>query len=539
MFRTLLKSIQRAYLRKSFQGYMRLKRSGNLGLIKKIQIEFIKKQLTEVIGHNNSIFLGLSEKQSDLVVRQYLYKRSILKYLPSAIYVAQLRNSKKIIFPLPSKWQDVLEGNSLNVCKLRCTFFWYCFIFMLWCHGIIKIGQITINSIVTTLSISPHEIGKSVHFEHLSKQNFPFEIEDAESYDFISWYFKWKNSVKDIDSITHRAAGLLNRRYKSIDLIKLSRPVLPLISYIKIISFLGWAIKASIFSLIQLFFGKWQYSLMLAEASLAMNMRLLPQERVAKQYLFNNSGSIYRPIWTYEAEAKGVEIIFYYYSCNCDGFQLHDDVGQNNHSSELMSWPKYLIWDEYQIEFLQRAIDKNVNYEIVGPIWFGESDSKLPKQKEKSIAIFDVQPQNMLNYHLLGLDFDYYCPSIAIKFIEDSIYAAKEKNYSIYWKRKRNIDRLAHPQFINKTKEIIKKQSIPMVNPEISAFRVIENSSFVISMPFTSTALIARDMGKPSCYYDASGLLRSNDRGAHGISIIQSRSALIDWIEKEMERVPQ
>lgn len=42
----------------------------------------------------------------------------------------------------------------------------------------------------------------------------------------------------------------------------------------------------------------------------------------------------------------------------------------------------------------------------------------------------------------------------------------------------------------------------------------------VIGMPFTSTALIARGLGKSSVYYDPTGQLQSDDRAAHGIPII-------------------
>ena len=37
---------------------------------------------------------------------------------------------------------------------------------------------------------------------------------------------------------------------------------------------------------------------------------------LAKEYLFTQQHSVYRPLWTYEAEAQGAEVTMYFYSTN-------------------------------------------------------------------------------------------------------------------------------------------------------------------------------------------------------------------------------
>ncbi len=49
-------------------------------------------------------------------------------------------------------------------------------------------------------------------------------------------------------------------------------------------------------------------------------------------------------------------------------------------------------------------------------------------------------------------------------------------------------------------------------------------------MPFTSTAHIARELGKPACFYDPTGMIQRNDRAAHGIPIIIGRAELQAWL---------
>lgn len=50
-------------------------------------------------------------------------------------------------------------------------------------------------------------------------------------------------------------------------------------------------------------------------------------------------------------------------------------------------------------------------------------------------------------------------------------------------------------------------------------------------MPFTSTALIAKELGKVSIYYDPTGLIQKDDRAAHGIPIISGKKELKNWLE--------
>ena len=100
------------------------------------------------------------------------------------------------------------------------------------------------------------------------------------------------------------------------------------------------------------------------------------------------------------------------------------------------------------------------------------------------------------------------------------------------WKRKRTLGAMAHPRYRYFSERLSEQEHVVLVDPDISAFRVIESSYAVISMPFTSTALIARALGKPSIYYDSTGRLQRDDRAAHGIEIISGPEELKDWLSK-------
>ena len=97
-------------------------------------------------------------------------------------------------------------------------------------------------------------------------------------------------------------------------------------------------------------------------------------------------------------------------------------------------------------------------------------------------------------------------------------------------KRKREIGRLAHPKYRYFVEKMEGLSNYVAVDPGMPAAKLIDECIAVISMPFTSTALIGRDLGKPSVYYDALGLIQKNDRGAHGIQIISGPEDLREWL---------
>ena len=70
------------------------------------------------------------------------------------------------------------------------------------------------------------------------------------------------------------------------------------------------------------------------------------------------------------------------------------------------------------------------------------------------------------------------------------------------------------------------------INPNIDALQVIQKSKACISMPFTSTAVIAKQEGKPSVYYDPSGMIPDGDKAAHGIPVLNGIKELEDWVDE-------
>jgi polysaccharide biosynthesis PFTS motif protein len=155
---------------------------------------------------------------------------------------------------------------------------------------------------------------------------------------------------------------------------------------------------------------------------------------------------------------------------------------------------------------------------------------ELPVLPKNTIAVFDVQPVRDAFYKTLGISFEYYVPKVCNQFISDIFDVSQSLDLSMAWKPKRDIGKKIHPTYRNFIKKIEISSNFILVDANISAIKLIEKSSIVISMPFTSTAILARELKKPSIFYDPLNMLQKNDPGAHGIPIITGIADLKKWV---------
>jgi polysaccharide biosynthesis PFTS motif protein len=296
------------------------------------------------------------------------------------------------------------------------------------------------------------------------------------------------------------------------------------------LQFLVWSLGSTFAAVCALFAGNWWRAMMLSESAKAWLVQLQQPEVLARDYLFHNSNWIYRPLWTYPAEKKGSRILFYFYSTNVEQFKQLGVYPEPLYGWKCTSWPNYLVWDEAQKNFLLRANVAEAAVEVVGPITF-HAGSLLPTDlPEHSIAVFDVQPMRDAVYQPLAIDLEYYVPLVASGFLADIAHCTKNSRYHIVLKRKRDVGSRVHPRYRKTLEDLAAGQRFVEIDPNVSAQALIEKSAAVISAPFTSTALLARELGKPSAYYDPSGLCEPDDRAAHGVPVLAGRAELARWL---------
>jgi polysaccharide biosynthesis PFTS motif protein len=90
---------------------------------------------------------------------------------------------------------------------------------------------------------------------------------------------------------------------------------------------------------------------------------------------------------------------------------------------------------------------------------------------------------------------------------------------------------LSHESYNKNIKKLKDKDNYSAIEPDLDAVQLTQKTEATISMPFTSTAIIAKLNGKPSVYYDPSGLIQKDDRAAHGIPVLSNIDELEEWVK--------
>jgi len=515
------------------RGYRVLKQSGHLDRISAVNQALTEHTLDLPKANFSFYVMGCGAEFGEIVVRQYLLIRVGGINLNRALLLALGKDNGRVVFPLPNEWREILTQQGFKVANFRSALLWQFYVCALLLYGVATIGKIVFAGIFSGKRVVLNQ-KRYTYFSALGPGNLPQDLSGSQSHDVISWYLQWPGRKANIEAIHHSVADASPTNIGNIAVLPHSGPLPDLTGWGSIINYCVWGLGAIVIATLDWLRGRWWHALLLNQAALAAQARILPVDSLAREYMFHNSGWIYRPLWTYEAERRGSGIILYFYSTNCEAFKKQDGYPPIYFGYKAMNWPHYLVWDEYQADFVRRAVGEQANVIVVGPIWFQSSAVVMPPLGKCSVAVFDVAPHRHSRYVTLGIDSEFYTPAVTNPFLEHIFNATRQYNSGMLWKRKRNIGRIAHPFYRHLADQLANNSHVMLVDPEISAIRVIESSVAVISMPFTSTAIIAKEMGKPSIYYDPSGLLQKDDRAAHGIPILSTRDELDEWLSHQV-----
>ncbi|MFZ3018228.1 MAG: polysaccharide biosynthesis PFTS motif protein [Gallionella sp.] len=532
-FAEALKKWRRARLRRAMRGYRLLQQSGRVELIAQVKQALTEYRLNITSRDLSFSIMGQGGGGGEIAIRQYLLVRSGDLNLNFALLLALGKKNGRVVFYLPKEWRSILEEHGFKVAHVRCGLLWQLYVGAVLFYGMLQIGKILLGA----LSLHKNKIlakKRYVSFIGLGPGNLPQRDGGNQSHDVISWYLQWPGRAANIEAVCHTVHNAPTVRVDGVEVLPAKRVLPDLKGARAVVSYAFWGLRASLIATFDYLRGRWWHALLLNQAAPAAQVRALPDHALARQYLFHNSGWMYRPLWTYEAEQRGSEILFYFYSTNCESFKRPEGYPPILYGWKAMTWPRYLVWDEYQDSFVRRAVGAQANISIVGPIWFQSSTAEMPRLEKPGVAIFDIVLFRKSRYCTMGADYEYYVLATSQQFLADIAEATQKLDAVMLWKRKRKFGAVAHPQYRHFAESLLDQEHVVLVDPDISALRVIESSCAVVSMPYTSTAVIAKAMGKPSVYYDPTGLLQRDDRAAHGIPILSGVAELRAWLSSQI-----
>jgi polysaccharide biosynthesis PFTS motif protein len=510
------------------RGYRALRAEGRLQMLSAVMATLTTTTLVTTIKPSRHIF-GAAVDRAEIVVRQYLLLRVMGSAgLNTSILKSIGAKGTPVMHPLPCDWRAALRAHGFVVAGFSSAVAWWTYVFLLWGYGVQTIGRLTWRMVREASRPGSPVSRRYAYFAALARGNLPAPATDGRSYDVVTWYAQWSGRASRLECFCHSVPNAGPATAGALPVVYAPAAIPPLHGG-AITGFLVWGLLTSVLSLFDMCRGRWWHAMLLSEAAYASLARRRLSRPLAADYLFHASNVIYRPLWTYEAERQGSAITFYFYSTNSEAFKTPDGYTTPLHSWQVMTWPRFLVWDEPQAEFVRRAIGRSADTRVVGPIWFHNSAKDMPHVPPGAIAVFDVQPQRVSRRQMLGTPNEFYTERVAFRFLRDVLEAAAAQGRCVAFKRKRHSP-LLHKGYAGMVERLSASPSFVTIDPDISAVRVIDHCVAVISMPFTSTALLARHAGKPSIYYDPLGLIERDDRAAHGIPIVQGIDELRAWL---------
>ena len=521
----------RLRLRSAMRGYRLLRASNQLDRIGRFKDALKHFRLDRSVDHASERFFGAALSQAEISVRQYVLVQCAGLRLGESLLRSLANSEAEVVLAMPPEWRELLVEHGFKIAPFRSKVVWQAYVAVHFLYGAGLLAKRLLASLKRIIFPVNQTHVRFVYFDALTPNALPHKAADCTSHDVMSWYWQWTGETKKFDAFCHGLQGIPPTNLGDTKIFAVEGPVAPLYRLDSLIKFFLWGAAAVMEALGDAIRGQWVHAIMLNESVKAAQARFQQPERLASEYLFHNSSCVYRPLWTYEAEQHGCEVALYFYSANCEPLKRPDGYAKfSNDYYEVMNWPRYMVWDNYQAEFIRRSVGERVKVEVVGPIWFSESLEDLSTLPLDMIAVFDVQPVRTSFYQSLGIDFDYYTPTNAISFLDDCHAASKACGAAMALKRKRKIGALVHPVYESFVDRLMKKSDFVAINSDVSASRLIEKCIAVVSMPFTSTALLGRALGKPSAYYDPHGMIQRDDRAAHGIDVLLGPRELRAWL---------
>jgi polysaccharide biosynthesis PFTS motif protein len=511
------------------RGHRILNKSGRLHIISEIKNSFLEKPIITPDSLISSYVINENKDVTDKSTNQYVLLRFCGIGLNKVLLRSVVNPETSHAFALPNQFLVVLEKYGFNVSFIKSRIAWSGIIIFFYAYGVFEFIKL-LNTIIKLIFSKNMILKNYVYFAHLSQSNLPEQKDNRSKYNIIDWYLKWDKNISHISSICHNISGtkdyvLSNKTIQSIN------PLCPMkLSFTEIGMFIVEGNIICFLAFVSLMRGHWWDALMLSESIKSCLIKLQKSETLARKYFFHNSSYSYRPLWTYEAEVKNSLVYFYFYSTNNQGMKTTKGYPELNYGWKSLNWPNYLIWNNYQVDFLKRAGVDKASVEITGQIPFVGSSKLINKIPNKTIAVFDVSPIRLSKIQPISIENIYVTPELVERFICDCKLVATKFNYNIAWKQKRPSNYNLHTKYKGMIKQYVKSKSFLVIDPNVSAAELILNCHAVISLPFTSTGLVAKYMNIPSIYYDPSGIIMPDDRAAQGVPILTGKEAMEDWL---------
>ena len=479
-----------------------------------------------------STIAGVTSDEYEVCLRQKL-----VQTLMSSGFLGELSRHAAapgtiICAPVPADWRRELSDSGVAIARLASMIFWRWTVMRAWVAGLRRAVKLLLHSWSAQDWSGQYE--EILVLPGLSEGNLVSALPATQSRrDFLAWTARQRlrNGSQEV------RAHVPGSRPQNLgeQVFRVSEIFPPHKRISRRVTFAVEAAVACMLASLDLLLLRWQRPWLLADQLEALYASTFRWGSSA-QFVFCNPNFQYRPLWTYPAEKCGSKITFAFYSTN---FQF---ISTENQSAvpltpgyATMSWPNYLVWDRYQESYVNEATGKSPDIQIVGPVDFVDDKSAIQSSSsgQLSCAVFDVTAFQPLIAANRGILDPYYTPDIVKAFLNDVSEGLANEGVAMYYKRKRPFIRIAATAYRNHVHRLANHPNLILVSPETSASRLANACDMVISIPYTSTAILGKVGGKPSVFYDPTGKLAKKSDFSHGILVLSGKGELRHWLAEQ------
>ena len=451
------------------------------------------------------------------------------------VFALSKLNGKAGVHPIPMEWLQVLESCGFRVNKFFSKLLWKLSLYKKGINSFIGVIKQLFIFEACDLKLSQlKEVSQTSIWSNTINKNY-FQSDDVNLYNFKNWIDTKSPISKRVVTLHHNHSSSIRASINPIDqsfqidaihLLKGLR--LKYLSDLLIILLIG-TLKASI--------GKPEFLSVGYDLALALRVHASDRQHLPDFIFFTESDGIIKPIWASAAEDRGSHVVVIFFSA-CDTPMLLDEVSPSFEIYRCSTWREFWVVDETQHKLLESKIGKGkAEIFVVGFPWRTDTKISTKLPSKKLIAIFDYE--NIEGFYTFSTlnDVGYSGSDKEVIFLSDILEVSLSFDVTIVHKPKRDISPEKRSHLYRDTLIRLEgTKSYARISPDASPNQLIDIADYVISLPVTSTAMIAKNAGKNSIYYDPLGLLNPSDICFRDVMLVQGRESLRKWFEINLSR---
>jgi len=521
---------------------------------KEIEIAIYKKKFLDLdlVINDNQLrtysFCNKSDQKKVLAERiKSIFASDHHPFFPillDEIYISFASTKYKKNFVLPINLEiikKIKKISNLKISTVKCLVLWNFWIFYNFILAIRSYFFILYNNIKNFFKRKNNK--NSVYFD--LNIDYLYLLNNTNNFHIIFQYLKKNNNIKNVyaKSTSKKKIEYIfseeNFSKDGVNFFYTDSPIPVFKKLYTIISFSAWFFFSAFLALYDALKGNWYSMLLLNEIVLSKAFSYASDDEIIDEYIFSYQGTGYRPLWTYDAENKKKRVSLFFYSTNTEPYVVGrhpqlENIGNWRH----LSFNYFYAWNQFQKEIILKNIThRKISIEILGPMLF--VINKYNKILTKNfISVFDITPARFAKK--LFYSKDIINGKYISKFHKDILQISIETKLPLVIRTKKDYNNVNDYDkfYILTLKNIEKNFNVKILDRENSSLNELLNESLCcISYPFTSTAIIANELNKPSIYYDPSKSITGlNNHIDHGIRTINDFDTLKNWIENQKSR---